>query len=96
MLLNNLRSPQSWLYVFATLGVLPAMAIAFWSRWPPVLRAWFWALIPVWFLIHGLAAVAAEARLFLVPQVLVFIPGALHGIASRDRRAGPALDDPRS
>lgn len=77
--------------LFAVLGIVPLLALAGWRRWPPVLRAFAWALVPVWLVVHAFAAVVAEARLFLVPQALVFVPGALFlaqasgGAASRSR-----------
>lgn len=46
-------------------------------------RVEFWVVVPIWFTIHALGAVMAEIRLFLVPQAMVFIPGALLGPAQR-------------
>ena len=79
------------LQLFAVLGIVPFLALAGWRHWPPVLRAFALALVPVWLVVHAFAAVVAEARLFLVPQALVFVPGALFlaqasgGAASRSR-----------
>ncbi len=80
LLYQNLARPQSWLYLFATLGLLPIMALVSAPAWPRALRANLWAIVPVWFTIHLFAAVIAETRLFLVPHALVFVPGALFGI----------------
>jgi hypothetical protein len=91
LLQHNLGRPQSWVFLFATFGILPIMALASAPAWPRAVRANFWAIVPVWFVVHAFAAVIAETRLFLVPHALVFIPGALFGIAywgSRDPRGG--------
>ncbi len=37
------------------------------SAWPSPLTAMFWAIVPLWFVIHAFAAVLAETRLLLVP-----------------------------
>ena len=77
MLRYNLFRYHSWVFLFATLGPLPIMAFLGRAGWPRRLRIWFWVLVPIWFLVHFFVAIVAEARLFLVPQVLIFIPGAL-------------------
>jgi hypothetical protein len=82
----NLFRIQSWVYLFGTLGLLPIMAIVSMPRWPSVLKAFFWILVPVWFSVHLFAGVIAETRLFLVPQTLIFVPGALLGIAALNQR----------
>jgi hypothetical protein len=73
----NLSRSLTYVQLFAVLGIVPVLALAGWARWPRELRAFFWAIVPVWAVIHAFAAVVAEARLFLVPQALVFVPGAL-------------------
>lgn len=84
LLKHNVSRPQSWVYLFATLGLLPIMALVSAPAWPRSLRANFWAIVPVWLVVHAFAAVIAETRLFLVPHALVFIPGALFGITYWD------------
>jgi hypothetical protein len=79
-LLLNVSRPESWIYLLATLGFIPLMAISSIRGWPRTLQGFFWLVVPVWFLVHFLAGKVAEARLFLVPQAVVFIPGALFGI----------------
>ena len=76
----NLSRYETWLQLFATLGILPVLAIAAYRWWPATLQAFFWAIVPLWFLIHALASVMAESRLFLAPQALIFVPGALWGV----------------
>lgn len=44
------------------------------------LKIFFWTLVPVWFGIHFVAAIAYQTRLFLVPTLLVLLPGVLEYI----------------
>lgn len=78
----NLTWWRTWVFLFATLGLIPFLALIAWRRWPIILRRFFWAVVPVWFPVHFCLAHAPETRLFLVPQVMIFIPGALFGIAA--------------
>lgn len=80
LLMFNLTWWRTWVFLFATLGLLPLMALISWRTWPLTLRRFFWAVVPVWFPAHFALAHAPETRLFLVPQVLIFIPGALLGL----------------
>ncbi len=73
----NLTWWRTWVFLCATLGVLPLLAWAGRLAWPPMLRRFFWAVAPVWFPLHFCLAHAPETRLFLVPQLLIFVPGAL-------------------
>ncbi len=79
LLLHNLTWPVAWLELTDTLSLLPLLAVVLIKRWPAVLKAYFWAVIPAWFLVHYLGGYVAETRLFLVPLALVFVPGALFG-----------------
>jgi hypothetical protein len=80
LLLSNLTWWRTWVFLFATVGLMPLLALVSWKGWPEGLKRFFWAVVPVWFPIHFACAHAAETRLFLVPQVLIFMPGALLGI----------------
>jgi hypothetical protein len=51
------------------------------QTWPRALKIFFWVVVPAWFGVHFFTALVAETRLLLVPLALVFIPGALFGIA---------------
>lgn len=73
----NFLRPVTYLQLLATLNIIPILALAACKRWPRELRAFAWIVVPVWFLIHAFSAVLAETRLLLVPQALIFIPGAL-------------------
>ncbi len=90
----NLVRPITYLQVLATLGIIPLMALFMYRRWPRVLRAFFWTLVPIWTVIHMFLGVLAESRLLLVPQALVFIPAALIGFYPvRQPAAGVAGTD---
>ena len=80
LLTFNLTWWRTWVFLFATLGILPLLALANWRTWPQPLQRFFLAVAPVWFPIHFMLAHAPETRLFLVPHVLLFIPGALLGL----------------
>lgn len=80
LLRYNLGRYITWVQLFATLGLLPILALLSMPRWPRTLYAFFWAIVPIWFAVHLAASVMAETRLFLVPHALVFIPGALFGL----------------
>jgi hypothetical protein len=80
LLTFNLTWWRTWVFLFATLGLLPLMAVASWKAWPPALRGFFFAIAPVWFPLHFSLAHAPETRLFFVPQVLLFVPAALLGL----------------
>lgn len=96
LLKYNLTRAVTWVQLLATLGIIPLLALANFRHWPGILRAFFWVIVPLWFPLHFVVGVAAETRLFLVPQALIFIPGALLGIggpAGRDRQpCAPPLD----
>jgi hypothetical protein len=77
LLQYNLFRGITWAQLFATLSIVPALALLAYKKWQPALRIFFWVVVPLWFLIHPFTSVMAETRVFLVPQALVFIPGAL-------------------
>jgi len=77
LLQYNLFRGITWAQLFATLSVIPALALLGHKKWHPALKIFFWVIVPVWFVIHPFTSVMAETRVFLVPQALVFIPGAL-------------------
>ena len=75
----NMTLPATYIEVFGVLSVLPVLAILSMKRWPHILIRFFWAVVPIWFVIHVFASIIAESRLLLVPTALVFIPGTLLG-----------------
>jgi hypothetical protein len=82
LLLLNLRRWTTWEQLFITLGIIPLLALFAYGTWPRNLKVFFWVLVPAWLVVHFLAALTAETRLLLVPQALVFIPGALYGLVA--------------
>jgi len=77
LLVLNLRRWATWEQIATTLGVFPLLAVFIYRHWPKVLKVYFWVVVPVWFVAHFVGALVAETRLLLVPQALIFIPGAL-------------------
>lgn len=73
----NLTRIITWNRLLATLGIVPLLSILGYSKWHAQLKTFFWVIIPIWLIIHMFGAIMAEARLFLVPNVMVFIPGVL-------------------
>ena len=73
----NLLRWKTWEYLFRTMTVLPVLCALGYRTWPPLLRVFLWAIVPLWFVFHFFAAIVAETRLFLVPVVVVLIPGSL-------------------
>ena len=76
----NLTSKYTYYNLFATFGVIPILSLVLYDHWPPILKNFCWILIPVWVIVHLLGAVIAETRLFLVPYVMVILPGLLVGL----------------
>ncbi|MCF6287491.1 MAG: hypothetical protein L3K26_20255 [Candidatus Hydrogenedentes bacterium] len=81
MLHYNLGNDAAWGHVAGTLGIVPLLALLSYRSWHPLLRPLFWAVAPAWILIHLFCAPLDESRVLLLPQVLVFIPGMLCGLA---------------
>lgn len=76
-LVFNLTFKRMYLQMIGTLAFLPIVVILFLNKLSPILRTWFWIVVPVWFVIHLCYAAAVESRLFLVPQALIFVPAFL-------------------
>jgi hypothetical protein len=83
LLQYNLFHLNTWQQLVATLSIIPIIAIIGYQKWPPQLRVFFWVIAPIWFIVHVLFAVMAEGRLFLVPQTMIFIPGALLSLSQQ-------------
>lgn len=76
----NMTYDRTWGHLAGVLGIMPLIALMAWRFWPPLLKAFLVAIVPGWFLLHFFFGTVAEARLVLVPQVMVFIPGALFAL----------------
>lgn len=74
---DNVFNPRTWWRLVATLTLLPVLVVMGYRHWPRELRLFAWTLLPVWTITHFLIATPAETRHFLVPLVLILIPGAM-------------------
>ena len=83
LLKYNLSRWETWELLGATFGIIPIVSLIVFRRWPAILHRYFWAMVPVWLVLHSLLGVLAETRILLVPYVLVLLPGALIGVQSR-------------
>ena len=80
MLKLNLMSPvgiKTYMELFGVLGFLPFVAFLFFRRLDFYLKVFLVVLVPIWFGIHLSSVVSYQARMFLVPSLLVFLPSAL-------------------
>jgi hypothetical protein len=87
LLQYNMRRVVTWNRLVATFSLVPVVALLGRSAWPPPLTAMFWAVVPIWFVIHAFAGVLAETRLLLVPYALVLVPGALFALRASQPRS---------
>jgi len=97
MLRMNMFSPvsvKSYMELFGVFAILPLWSLMIFRRMDYNLRVLFIVIVPVWFVVHLSSAIAYQTRLFLVPTVLVFIPGVLayieHEVTRRAVGAGIA------
>lgn len=74
----NLFSPvsiKSYFEMFGTFMLLPFLFLYRFKEVSYVLKVLFIALVPVWFAMHLSSAVAYQSRLFLVPAIVILLPG---------------------
>jgi hypothetical protein len=74
---KNFGFLRTYPLIAGTLGFVPIIVVLFFARLPRILKLWFWAMVPIWFIVHFSFSKAAESRLFLVPQAVIFIPAFL-------------------
>jgi len=77
MLKLNLFSPsglKSYFEMIGTFAVIPLIILYKFKGFPYLLKVWFIGIVPIWFLIHLLTVVTYQTRLFLVPEILIFLP----------------------
>jgi hypothetical protein len=77
---------KSWFEMIGTFSVIPLIILYRFWRFPYLLRLWFVAIVPVWFMVHWLTVVTYQTRLFLVPEILIFIPMLLWLIENSEGR----------
>jgi len=74
----NLSSHLTLMYLVVTFSILPVLVLWEFGSLPDFLRGLFWLMVPGWLALHIAMVPANETRIFLVPIVLVLIPGALY------------------
>jgi hypothetical protein len=77
LLKNNITDFYSYFSIFATYTIIPVLALIHYKNWPEMLQRFFWIMVPIWIAVHLFTSVIAEARLFLVPYILILLPAAL-------------------
>lgn len=83
---DNVTDPQVWINLFQTVAILPFVCLYAWRWWSPPLRVIAVSLVPLWIAIHFFTGSALETRVFAVPFVLVFVPGALVALSRLEPR----------
>lgn len=74
--------PPPFFFLLRFFGFVPILGLAVWSRLKLLQKRLFYVIVPVWVIIHLVASVISETRLFLVPQIIVFIPAFLVFVAA--------------
>jgi len=75
-------SIKTYMELYGIMGFLPLWALLILPKMNKHLKLFFILLVPSWFGIHFLSAIAYQTRLFLVPTLLVLLPAALENIES--------------
>lgn len=90
-LVFNLTFFRMYPQLFGTLGIMPLIFLLGFKKIAQPLKVWFWLIVPFWIIIHLVKSTAVETRLFLVPQILIFVPGVLYLIQvfSMEARVNP-------
>ena len=78
LFVHNLTSRNAYFWFFVTLGIFPFFTIFNYRHLPDLLKRYFWIICPVWFIIHFFMGSVEETRLFLVPQVIIFLPASFY------------------
>lgn len=65
---------KAYFEILGVLSVVPFIILYTFKRYPLLLRTWFMTIVPLWFAVHVYSVVIYQARLFLVPDVIVFLP----------------------
>lgn len=65
---------KSYFELIGVFGVIPFIILYTFKRYPVLLRTWFIAIVPLWFAVHIYSVVIYQTRLFLVPEIIIFMP----------------------
>lgn len=90
LLTYNLFRRQTWVHLAASWSVFPVVAFLGLARLPLTLRRWLLWIPPIWLAVHFILAVAAEVRLMLMPQLMIFVPAAMLAVQSTALCSSPA------
>lgn len=71
---------KSYFEMFGTFSLLPFIFIYKFKQIDSRLQWWFLLVFPVWMGIHFTSAIAYQSRLFLVPTLLILLPGVMQYI----------------
>jgi hypothetical protein len=74
--LNLFSSNSFYTYfeIFGAVGFLPFICLYYWRKNSHTLQTFFWLIVPIWFGVHLVGTLAREARCFLMPMIVVFMP----------------------
>jgi hypothetical protein len=73
-------SIKTYMEIFGIMGFLPLWMLLIYSKMNKHLKLFFIVLVPIWFGIHFISAIAYQTRLFLVPVLLVLMPAVLENL----------------
>lgn len=73
-------SIKTYMELFGIMGFLPLWSLLIFSKMHKNLKIFFLVLVPIWFGIHFVSAIAYQTRLFLVPVLLVLLPSVLENL----------------
>jgi len=78
--LISFTAVKSYFEMLGAFSLLPFLCIYRFKQASRILRTWFIAIVPLWFLVHFILVVAYQSRLFLVPTFIIFLPMVLEFI----------------
>jgi hypothetical protein len=73
-------SIKSYMELYGAVGILPFWCLLVYTRMSKYLKLFFFTLVPIWFALHFLTAIAYQTRLFLAPTLLVLLPAVLESL----------------
>nr|WKN36370.1 hypothetical protein K4G66_28835 [Tunicatimonas sp. TK19036] len=65
---------KSYFEMIGLFSIIPLLCLYKFRETSRILQIWFIGIVPLWFLVHWVAVVAYQSRLFLVPMLIIFIP----------------------
>jgi hypothetical protein len=72
--LYSATSFYTYFEVFSAIGFFPLVCLYYWRKNSRALQTFFWLIVPIWFGIHIIGTFAREARCFLMPMIVIFMP----------------------